>query len=168
MQYCRAFTHTSGWTWFLVACLTGLSVTTVAAQSTAQRNGNAGRIAIIAHPSVPATAVDRKKILDYYTLETNKWADGSLVILFEQKQRTASKEKFYDFLEKKPRELKKVWMRVVLSGEGRTPRALGSEEEMVEEVASTPGAMGYVAAELVTDDVVVLGYLPAIETTTQD
>ena len=168
MQYQRVFFHNAGWIcWWLVS-LAGLTLTTSYAQSTARDESDAGRIAIIAHPSVPAKAVDRKEVLDFYTLETNKWADGSLVVLFDQKQRTASQEQFYSFLEKKPRELKKLWMRVVLSGEGRTPRALGSEEEMVAEVAATPGAIGYVAVELVTNEVVVLRYVPAIKTNTQD
>ncbi|MEM8488114.1 MAG: hypothetical protein AAF564_21370 [Bacteroidota bacterium] len=125
-------------------------------------------IAIIAHPSVPATTLSQQQVLDFYVLETNRWEDGSLVVLFDQKQKTASKEKFYRFLKKEPRELKKVWMRVVLSGEGRTPRTLGSEEEVVQEVAATPGAIGYVSADLVTDDVVVLRYVPAGKAAAQD
>lgn len=168
MRYRRFSLHTSGWVWLWLVSLAGLTVTTARAQSMAQGDDGVTRIAIIAHPTVPATTVDRKEVLDFYTLETNKWPDGSLVYLFDQKQRTASKEQFYDFLGKKPRELKKAWMRVVLAGEGRTPRALGTEEEMVAKVAATPGALGYVAAAFVTDEVVVLRYVPALETNAQE
>ena len=117
-------------------------------------------VAVIAHPSVPTESVNQQMLLDFYTLEKNKWEDGTLVVLFEQKQETASKKQFYAYLEKRPRELKKVWMRVVLSGEGRTPRTVRSEEEVIQEVAATPGAIGYAAASLVTEQVVVLGYIP--------
>ena len=50
-------------------------------------------------------------------------------------------------------------MRVVLSGEGRAPLVAGSEEEVVRKVAQTRGALGYVSANLVTDDVQVLGVI---------
>ncbi len=113
-------------------------------------------VSIIAHPSVPIEALSRQELLELYTLETNKWEDGSLVILFDQKPNTTSKQIFYEHLKQHQRDLKKIWMRVVLSGEGRTPRIVKSEEEVVKKVSETPGSIGYVQQALVIDGVKVL------------
>ena len=116
-------------------------------------------VAIIAHPDVTAEQLGRRDLVDLYTLEINKWIDGSLVVLYDLKSNTATKQIFYDYLRQTRRELKKIWMRVVLSGEGRAPRAVGSEEELLRKVANTAGALGYVSTHLFTDDVQVLGII---------
>ncbi len=162
MKYKQGIIYFAGWALGLMASIVGPAMLPAAAQTTSQPNATDNRVAIIANPAVPATALDRQEVLDMYMLETNKWEDGSLVVLIEQKKGAPSKERFYDFLRKKPRELKKIWMRMVLAGEGRTPRTMGSEEDVLQEVASTPGAIGYVAASSVTDDVVVLLYIQPI------
>ncbi len=144
------------------------SLAPVAAQVAPTGGAMENLVAVIAHPSVPVESVTQQALVDFYTLEKNKWEDGSLVVLFEQKQETTSKKQFYAYLQKRPRELKKVWMRVVLSGEGRTPRTVRSEEEVLQEVAATPGAIGYTDASLVTDEVVVLGYIGSAASANQN
>ncbi len=44
----------------------------------------------------------------------------------------------------------------MLSGDGQAPDALGSEDEVVNKVASTPGAIGYVSADKAGDNVKIL------------
>lgn len=114
------------------------------------------QIAVIAHPGVAVDSLSKTDLQEYYTLENNKWPDGSLVYVIEQKNDSEAKDLFYHFIRYKPRELKKMWMRVVLLGEGQTPKVVRSEAEVVERVANTPGAVGYVNATLVTEDVKVL------------
>ncbi len=53
-------------------------------------------------------------------------------------------------------DMKRVWLRMILSGEGRAPTLLRSAEDLVERVAATPGAVGYVPLALVTRDVKVI------------
>jgi ABC-type phosphate transport system substrate-binding protein len=53
-------------------------------------------------------------------------------------------------------QIKKVWMKLQLTGEGQAPEGLGSDDEVVSKVASTPGAIGYVDAAKVNDNVKVL------------
>lgn len=122
----------------------------------AQGEGPITQVAVIAHPEVGSDSLTRRELQEYYTLENNKWPDGSLVYVIEQKNESAAKDMFYQYIRYKPRELKKMWMRVVLLGEGRTPKVVRSEAEVVERVATTPGAVGYVDAALVNGDVKVL------------
>lgn len=113
-------------------------------------------VAIISHPSAVVSILSQRELDEFFTLEANKWKDGALVVVFEHKQRSASKEIFYHYLGREPREMKKIWMRVILSGEGRAPKTLNSEEEVLRRVSETPSSIGYIRASLVTDDVQVL------------
>lgn len=43
-----------------------------------------------------------------------------------------------------PYQLRQVWDRQIFSGTGQAPVTVATEQEMVEQVASTPGGIGYV------------------------
>lgn len=43
-----------------------------------------------------------------------------------------------------PYQLRQVWDRQIFSGTGQAPITVATEQEMVEQVASTPGGIGYV------------------------
>lgn len=114
------------------------------------------QVAVVAHKSVPVDALDAATLESFYNLDTNTWSDGSAVTLLDQKSDTATKSAFYEFIGGSAREYKKVWLRKKLSGEGRPPNMCGSDAEVLQKVASTPGAVGYVSASSVTDDVKVI------------
>jgi ABC-type phosphate transport system substrate-binding protein len=52
--------------------------------------------------------------------------------------------------------MKKLWMKVQLTGEGQPPTGVGSEDEVLSKVASTPGAIGFVSSDKVNGSVKVL------------
>ena len=56
--------------------------------------------------------------------------------------------------------MKSIWMKNMLSGEGQPPQAKATEQEILEQVAKTPGAIGYVNRDLVTADVIELAVIP--------
>lgn len=109
-------------------------------------------LAVIANASVPVDTLSQQELLDLYSLDTNKWPNGSLVILFDQKSESTAKTTFYNFLNKREREMKKVWMRVVLSGEGRTPKVIREQQSLIRKVAETDGALGYVDLEVLKQE----------------
>jgi len=51
-------------------------------------------------------------------------------------------------------------MRVQLSGNGKAPEALGSDDEVLEKVGATPGAIGFVSAGKVKGNVKVVVTIP--------
>ncbi len=91
---------------------------------------------------------------EYITLESQKSANGKKLVLFDLK--TELNEKFYIAIGKTSTELKKNWMKKQLSGDGKAPVPLDSEDEMLSKVSSTPEAVGYVTKQKVTDAVKVL------------
>lgn len=116
------------------------------------------QIAVIANPSVSEASVDAGQAANIYKLNTTSWSGGESIALFDLKSGD-SKDAFYAAIGEKPGQLKKVWMRAKLSGEGQPPTPVGSDQEMIQKVSSTPGAIGYVDAANVTDGVKVLATL---------
>jgi hypothetical protein len=55
-----------------------------------------------------------------------------------------------------PHQLRMAWDRQVFSGQGQYPEQVASAQEMLSRVASTPGAIGYVKASEVNQNVRVL------------
>lgn len=114
------------------------------------------QVAVIVNKSVPVSSLNSAKVEDIYSLTTKTWDNGTKIVVFDQKADNNVKSSFYSFVGKSAAEMKKVWMRVQLSGEGKAPEALSSDDEVIKKVASTPGAIGYVSADKVTGDVKVV------------
>jgi ABC-type phosphate transport system substrate-binding protein len=113
------------------------------------------QVVVIVHPSVPGTTIDNESLIDIYMLTKTKWADDTPVRVFTLKKGSALVERFYSHLGLNTLTLNKQWLRIQLTGEGRAPTAI-TEEEVVEHVAATPGAIGFVDVSRVTDKVKVL------------
>lgn len=112
------------------------------------------QIAVIANKSVSITSLDAGAIKDLYSLDS-KNIGSAKAVLFDVRASSPAKIKFYETIGITPDAAKKLWLKAKLTGAGEAPIAI-SEEEMVEKVASTPGAVGYVSAGKVTGDVIVL------------
>ncbi len=105
---------------------------------------------------MPASGITKAQLLDLYTGDIKEWDNGEPIILIDLKPKTDIKLMFYDFLGKSASRMKSIWMRNMLTGEGKPPEAMGSQEDLLQKVASTPGAIGYIDNNLVTGDVITL------------
>lgn len=125
--------------------------------------GVEAQVVVIAHPSVPLETLNKADLIDYYTGDLNRWPDDSDVVILDLKPKNDVKRAFYDFLGKRPSRLKSIWMKRMLSGEGDPPEAMKTESEIVDKVASTPGALSYVSKVKVTELVKTLLVIPETE-----
>jgi len=116
-------------------------------------------VAIIANDNVPVDSITRDDLLDLYTGDVRKWNDGRSVVVMDLKERGELRDLFYAFLGKTPSRMKSIWLRKMLAGEADPPESLASEEEMVEKVRRTAGAIGFVDSSRVLDSVKVLAVI---------
>lgn len=117
---------------------------------------SSAEVAVIANPSVPAHSIDKSRLLDLYSGDIKEWENGDPIVLVDLKPTADVKDAFYGFLGKSASRMKSIWMKNMLTGEGRPPEAVASQEELLRKVAATPGAIGYVDRNLVTSDVITL------------
>jgi ABC-type phosphate transport system substrate-binding protein len=119
-----------------------------------------GQVAVIAHRSVPAAAIDRTQLLDFYTGDERAWANGQPVVAMDLAARTEIREAFYRYLGKTSSRMRSIWLKRKLSGDGDPPPALETEEAMLARVSATPGAIGFISQEKVNRQVKVLAVIP--------
>ncbi len=115
------------------------------------------QVAIIAHKDVPADIIEKDRLLDFYLRDVLSWPASELeVIVCDLRLKGTVKDDFYKFLGKSASRMKSIWLKRKLAGEGDPPEFFQSEEELLQHVISTPGAIGFVHASKVTDSVKVL------------
>ena len=111
------------------------------------------QIAVIANKSVPESSVSKAELLDLYSGDIKWWDNGEPVIFFDLKNNDDIKSDFYSFIGKTPSRMKTIWMKKMLSGEGDPPDALDSEKEMLDIVANTQGAIGFISLSKIDSSV---------------
>lgn len=114
------------------------------------------QVAVIANRSVPETSLTPAQLLDLYQLNTRTWSDGQVVELMCLRENPDVERRFFDLLGRNPLELRKVWLRAQLSGRARPPVMISAQDDMVRQVATTRGAVGFVARDKVQGNVKIL------------
>lgn len=92
-----------------------------------------------------------------FSMRLRTWPDGTPVRVFVLDD---NKDLHVKFAKKRldiyPHQLRYSWDRLVYSGTGQAPTKVRSEKEMLDKVAATPGAIGYLPESLINDKVHVL------------
>jgi len=105
-------------------------------------------ISVIANSSVTFEQLKLKDLRSIYTMKKRLWAEGEPVSVFVYSGDNSIHKAFCrELLKVFPRQLESVWYRLVYSGTGASPIRVNSEAEMLERVANTPGAIGYLQSE---------------------
>lgn len=107
------------------------------------------QIVVIAHEQVTVETLSLQQLRDFYLRDLMSWPDDQTIVLFDLKPRSETKKIFYEYLGKSSSRIKSIWLKKMLSGEGEPPEAVESEEAMVQKVAETPGALGFVRRKFV-------------------
>ncbi|NCA69202.1 MAG: hypothetical protein EOM91_03700 [Sphingobacteriia bacterium] len=101
---------------------------------------------LIAHPSTGVDSLSRNEARLLFTMRVKQWPDGTPVKVFVLPDNDALHGRFVSgLLELYPYQLRRVWDRQLFSGTGQAPVTVANEHEMMERVASNPGAIGYVS-----------------------
>lgn len=114
-------------------------------------------IAVIAHKSLFDDKIDKRTLQRVFAMVNESWPDGREVQIIDLlNDEDPTKASFYTFMERPPLIFKRIWIQKKYSGNGQQPISVESESEMIQIVAETAGAIGYVRIENLTSDVKVL------------
>lgn len=110
------------------------------------------QIAVIVHPSASASSVSDSEARNLFTLETARLGGERVTpVVLEN-----GVDGFYSWIGRSFSDLRKVWLRKKLSGEGNPPETLGSAAAVIAHVSRTPGAIGFVPASAANASVKVI------------
>ncbi len=114
------------------------------------------QVIVIANSSVKSADVSSADLRDVFTGVSSTFRDGSHVAPVLLKAGAINDGFLSLYVGKSDTAFRASWRSLLFSGQGTMPRTLDSEAAVVEYVAHTPGAIGYVAKSTPHEGVKVL------------
>ncbi|RRJ82832.1 hypothetical protein [Aestuariirhabdus litorea] len=112
---------------------------------------------IIAHPGVPVSYLSFQQLKAIFTSKQSVWPTGERISLFVlpashplQKAFCAEQMRLYCY------QLERSWQRLLYSGFGTPPQQVEDERQLVQKVASTPGAIGFARKDYVDTQIKII------------
>jgi TonB family protein len=116
----------------------------------------AADIKVIANGSVKADVISANEVKSVFLEEYNSLRDGTHIEPVLEKDGPVHEAFLHEYLGGTDDDLQNYYRALVFSGRGSMPKQLGSDAEVVAYVARTKGAIGYVSAEAIGEDVKTL------------
>lgn len=103
---------------------------------------------IVVNPQNPASAVERVELARLFMRKVSAWPDGTPVAAVDQPRTAPVRSVFSrDVHHKDVDSVVAYWSTLVYSGRELPPPVRKTDEEVLEYVRATPGAVGYVSAD---------------------
>jgi ABC-type phosphate transport system substrate-binding protein len=103
-------------------------------------------VVVVANSGVKATDVEANELRDIFSGDKSSLKDGSRVTPVTLKGGPVHEAFLRQYVGKNDAAYRAAWRSLVFTGQGAMPRTFDTEAALVEYVAATPGAIGYVSA----------------------
>ncbi len=114
---------------------------------------------VIGNRSVPVSTLTEKEVKRIYLGKMKMW-DNGLKVIFVKSGNDQNSERFLKhFVKKNPGTYNKYWEKSVFTGGNNPPQEFKREQDLVQYVAETKGAVGYISSKLRTDSVKILSVM---------
>ena len=100
---------------------------------------------IIANQSVPVSSMSRNKLKDYFLGVEVVWEDSTGIIITTLKPCDTHTAFTKTITGKTAAQFKATWRKLLFLGQASVPKSFSTEKELVEFIANTEGAIGYVS-----------------------
>jgi ABC-type phosphate transport system substrate-binding protein len=107
--------------------------------------GAHAQVIVIANPSVVAASVSKAELREIFTGASSSLHGGAQITPVLLKQGAAHEEFLLLYIGKSDTGFRAGWRSVLFSGQGVMPKTFDSDAAVVEYVAHTPGAIGYIS-----------------------
>jgi ABC-type phosphate transport system substrate-binding protein len=102
------------------------------------------QVIVIANQSVKPSDISKNELRDVFIGAASGLKDGSLIAPILLKAGPTTNEFLAAYIGKSESAFRISWRSLVFSGQASMPKSLNSEAAVVEFVAHTPGAIGYI------------------------
>jgi len=102
-------------------------------------------VVLVANEGVKISEITDADLRAIFMGTRNRFADGSHAVPVTLKGGAAHEVFLKKHVGEGPEEFRSQWRKVVFTGQGAMPKAFDSESALIEYVAATPGAIGYVS-----------------------
>jgi ABC-type phosphate transport system substrate-binding protein len=114
------------------------------------------QVMVIANQSVKATEIAKNDLRDVFTGNATTLKDGSQVVPILLKGGPAHEEFLLVYIGKNDAAYRATWRSLVFAGQATMPKTVDGDTDVVDFVAHTPGAIGYIGKSSPHEGVKVL------------
>jgi ABC-type phosphate transport system substrate-binding protein len=101
--------------------------------------------------------ISKNKLGAIFKMRLRHWQDGSPITVFVLEDENPLHRLFCKkILNVFPHQMRKSWNKLVFSGTGQAPVQVTDQQDMIDKISSTPGAIGYLSGENINDKIRVL------------
>ena len=118
----------------------------------------AADVVVAVSPHNPLTSMTRRQVEDIFLGKSQRFPDGRSAVPLDQAAGSAAQAQFYhQFVsDKRVTEIKAYWAKMIFTGRGQPPAAVGDDAQLKQALAANPNAIGYLDRQAVDDSVKVL------------
>jgi ABC-type phosphate transport system substrate-binding protein len=102
-------------------------------------------VVIVANRNVQASQISSAELRDIFTGVKTRFHDGSCALPVVLKGGPAHEVFLKNHVRESPEQFLTAWRKAAYTGQGAMPKAFESESALIDYVAATPGAIGYVS-----------------------
>ncbi len=102
----------------------------------------------IANLSVDVDALSKSEVKKIFLGDKKVWDNGNAIILVTMKENDTHNEFLKKYVKRSSMQFKRFWRNKVFLGQGDTPKSFSNEEEMIEYLKQTTGAIGYASRKV--------------------
>jgi ABC-type phosphate transport system substrate-binding protein len=113
-------------------------------------------IVIIAHQDVSETTVTEKDLQEIFLGKRVQWKDNTAIHPVTVKEAEFHKAFLKQYVNKSIAKWNAHWKRMVFTGNGTPPKQVATQQELLEYVVNTAGAIGYIDAETPVESVTII------------
>ena len=105
----------------------------------------ASAIEIVTHSQVAESTLTKSQLRRIYTMRQLRWGDNHAITVFVLPSQHSLHQRFAkERLQIFPYQLNRIWHKLTYSGLGVAPTIVQSEQELLQAVINTHGAIGYI------------------------
>lgn len=111
---------------------------------------------IIANKSIQSTTISVVELKKAFLGEKEIWGNGQKIVVTTLNCGKTHLLFLKQVLHKSCTQFKNYWQQNIFNGQKTPPKSFLNEKELMQYVAQTPGAIGYISRQKIIDEVVVL------------
>lgn len=102
-------------------------------------------VLIISNPDTHISSLKNKDIQEIFTGKRTRWNGSGKIIIATLYDSEVHRKFLEQFVKKTPSQFKNYWRQKVFTGEGMLPKTFKDEESLINFIATTRGAVGYIS-----------------------
>ncbi len=113
-------------------------------------------VSVIANKGISVDSITTKQAKKLWLGKLKKLSGIRVTVMDQPADKKVSEDFYLNVVKKKPSQLKAYWAKISFTGKGYPPKKLKDDAAIINWVANTPGALGYVDSTTVNDSVKLL------------